>query len=212
MLDTYELTTLEELRVLSDPVRLQILEEFGREPLTTKQVAKKVGISYTKLYHHIQLLEASGLIVVTKTVPNRGTIERYYESVAKHFHVDEKLLLLKSDGQAMDTLQGLLDGILSTTRKQFRASVAAGLLAPEHVEREGLVAQSTVRASREEIQELEASLNQWVERVRAANRSDGDSVYGLTVCFFPLVQEEGGRGGNKETGKREAKNENLKVD
>lgn len=190
MQDTFEITTLDQLRVLSEPQRLQMLEEFGKEPLTIKQVAKKVGINYTKLYHHVQMLEDAGLVVVVKTLPNRGTIERFYRSVAKHFTVSEDLLRLPGTPELNESLQGLLDGVLTTVRKQFRASVAAGLLAPENVDREGTIAQTTVRASAQEIQELEKTLNRWLEKVRAVNRPDGESVYGVTVFFFPLVQDE----------------------
>jgi hypothetical protein len=141
----------------------------------------------SRLYHHVQLLETLGLVQLVKTKPKRGTVEKYYSSVARHFTVDEKLLRIQPDSEAMDTLQGLMDGILETTRLQFRESIRSGLLAPEQ---EGTIAHKTVRASPAEIRQLEKKLTRWLDQVRAVDKKEGEEVYGVTVCFFPLAQSE----------------------
>lgn len=199
MQPTYTIKTLPELQALSDPLRLRLVQVFSREPLTPKQAAAQLGEPVSKLYHHVTLLEGLGLIEVVKTKQVRGTTERYYSSIARHFAIDDLLLAGQLDRDKANTLQGLLDGILSSTRAQLRDSIAAGLLAPENIEREGTVAQTTVHASPAEISKLERTLNKWLAGVRAADHPDGASVYGVTVFFFPLVQQE------KTTAKKRAK-------
>ena len=70
------LTELDQIKVLADPLRIRILEELGQER-TTKQVADLIGEKPTKLYHHVEALERVGLIQLTRTRQNRGTLEKY---------------------------------------------------------------------------------------------------------------------------------------
>lgn len=77
--------TVAELRALAHPLRLRILELFAEQPRTTKQVAGLLGEPPTRLYHHVAALERAGLLVLKETRKNRGTVEKWYEAVAKSF-------------------------------------------------------------------------------------------------------------------------------
>ncbi len=189
MQDLYIVKTREEIKALAEPMRIRLLEAFGGEPMTTKQAAQQMGVSATKLYHHVELLEKLGLIELVKTNRVRGATEKYYQAVARHYRFDEAAMFGQS-AEELETLQGVLDGILAATRAQLRDSIRAGLLDKENMDREGTVSQTVVRASPKEIKKLERMLNKWLEAVRATNRKDGEAVYGATVFFFPLVQEE----------------------
>jgi len=91
MKDIHTLNRLEQLKALSDPLRLRVLEAFSRQPVTTKQVAALLGENATKLYHHVQILEEAGLVHLVKTRKNRGTLEKYYQAIARDFIVDRNL-------------------------------------------------------------------------------------------------------------------------
>ena len=71
------LTDLEQMKVLADPLRIRILESLAIDERTTKQVADLLGEKPTKLYHHVEALERVGLIRMTRTRQNRGTLEKY---------------------------------------------------------------------------------------------------------------------------------------
>lgn len=74
-----------ELRALAHPLRLRVLERFAEQPRTTKQVALLLGEPPTRLYHHVAALERAGLLRLTETRKNRGTVEKWYEAVARSF-------------------------------------------------------------------------------------------------------------------------------
>src|ERR1700752_5178596 len=78
--EAYTLEDLEQIKVLADPLRLRVLEAFGEER-TTKQVAELLGEKPTKLYHHVDALQRVGLITLSRTRQNRGTVEKYYLAV-----------------------------------------------------------------------------------------------------------------------------------
>lgn len=87
----YTMKTLDQVRILAHPLRLRLLEAFASAPATTHQVAKAFGVPATRLYHHVNALEKVGLIRLRETRPVRGTIEKYYEAVARRMVVGSEL-------------------------------------------------------------------------------------------------------------------------
>ena len=72
-----------DLRALAHPLRLRIMELFAEGPKTTKRVAELLGEPPTRLYHHVAALERSGLLKLKETRKNRGTVEKWYESISR---------------------------------------------------------------------------------------------------------------------------------
>jgi DNA-binding transcriptional ArsR family regulator len=96
---------LATLRLLSDPLRLRLIEELGVEPTTVKVLAKRLDMKPNRLYYHVNLLEEHGLVKVTDTRLVSGILERTYGLVARHFAVSDDLAMpaeLKRD--VADTL------------------------------------------------------------------------------------------------------------
>src|ERR1041385_3929203 len=67
-----------DLRALAHPLRLRMMELFAESPKATKQGAELLGQPPPRLYHHVAALERSGLLVLTETRQNRGTVEKWY--------------------------------------------------------------------------------------------------------------------------------------
>ncbi len=84
---------LATLRLLSDPLRLQLIEELGAAPTTVKALARAMGMKPNRLYYHVNLLEQHGLVRVTQTRIVSGIVERTYALVARHFAVSDDLAL-----------------------------------------------------------------------------------------------------------------------
>src|SRR5215831_19283708 len=74
-----------ELRALAHPLRLRLVELFAEAPRTTKQIADLLGEPPTRLYHHVAALERAGLLRLKETRQNRGTVEKWYEAIARSF-------------------------------------------------------------------------------------------------------------------------------
>jgi DNA-binding transcriptional ArsR family regulator len=103
--DVHVIDDLATLRLLSDPLRLRLIEELGVRPTTVKVLAKTMGMKPNRLYYHVNLLEEHGLVRVTDTRIVSGIVERTYGLVARHFAVSNELSMppeLKRD--VVDTL------------------------------------------------------------------------------------------------------------
>jgi DNA-binding transcriptional ArsR family regulator len=58
----HKMEGLEQVRALSHPLRLELVELFATRPMTTKQAADAMHKAPTRLYHHVAALENAGLI------------------------------------------------------------------------------------------------------------------------------------------------------
>src|SRR3954467_12474429 len=88
----HTITTLDALKVFSDPLRQQIIEALLDDAKTVKQVAVELDLAPTKLYYHVNLLEEHGLIQVTETRIVSGIIEKHYRAAAREFAIERSLL------------------------------------------------------------------------------------------------------------------------
>lgn len=96
---------LATLRVLSDPLRLRLIELLGVQPATVKTLAKALGVKPNRLYYHVNLLEEHGLVRVTASRMVSGIVERTYGLVARHIAVDDNLAMPAELRRAMtDTI------------------------------------------------------------------------------------------------------------
>ena len=59
------------------------MELFAEGPKTTKRIAELLGQPPTRLYHHVAALERAKLIHLKETRKNRGTVEKWYESISR---------------------------------------------------------------------------------------------------------------------------------
>ncbi|CAM3925602.1 helix-turn-helix domain-containing protein [Paenibacillus lactis] len=82
--ESKELTTLEEIKIYSDPYRLQILNVLNKmgRPATVKEVADRMGDVPAKVHYHMKKLEKIELVKIVSTKEINGIIAKYYEPFA----------------------------------------------------------------------------------------------------------------------------------
>ncbi len=185
------ITDVEQLRAISDPLRLQMIECMGEQPIqswTAKELAERLGTKQTKLYHHLNLLEQRGFIRVAETRVISGILEKRYEVVALSFRVDRSLFA----GGSEDAIAGVLDAIFEKARNEILAGQRAGLLdmSSEDFEQRRMqlwasrarLSPASVRKVMRQIEELAA-----IEDLEDPKGTD----YGLFLGFYPRSSEKG---------------------
>src|ERR1044072_9352831 len=91
MLDVKVIDDLATLRLLSDPLRLQLIEALGAAPTTVKELARAMDMKPNRLYYHVNLLEDHGLVRVTQTRIVSRIVERTHALAAARFVASEAL-------------------------------------------------------------------------------------------------------------------------
>jgi DNA-binding transcriptional ArsR family regulator len=181
------LSDLEQLKVLADPLRVRILEALGVER-TTKQVAEEIGEKPTKLYHHVDALERVGLIKLTRTRRNRGTLEKYYQVVALSFRPDSSLF--PQTGYT-STVMEVISNLLEKAESELQDLAACSAGAPD-LEEKAMLSFVEVRAPEKEVLAIRAKLDALLNDLQKL--ADTDHVekdaqrYRLMLGYYPLMK------------------------
>nr|AIA16161.1 Helix-turn-helix domain protein [uncultured bacterium] len=193
----FVLDSLEALKVTADPTRLRVLESLVEQPLTVKEVAKKLDIAPTKLYYHINLLEEHGLIRVVKQRVVSGIIEKQYRTRAYSFNVKQAMFDLDASGDK--NLTSLLSVIFDATRDDIKRAFRKGLIKPTEDDpdkRNAILFRTLTKLPPERLKEFEEKLlglikdfNSFSDTAEKEGLLDGCKSYGLTVALFPLADD-----------------------
>lgn len=125
--EEFVVDNLDTLKVLADPLRIQILD-LMRDPCTVKQVAKELDIPPTKLYYHIKLLDEHGLIVLVDTRIVSGIIEKHYQTAAHTVRVQRQLLSPSPDSMDAGGLELTVSSLWQDVMQHLRESSLAGII------------------------------------------------------------------------------------
>jgi DNA-binding transcriptional ArsR family regulator len=181
---------LEQVRALSHPLRIQLIELFAQRPMTTKQAAELLRESPTKLYHHVAALERAGLVELRETRQNRGTTEKYFAAVSGR-------LALRAGAVAGSTpkdhaAMGMV--VFDQSRNDLVRALAAGLADG----RQPLIAtRSVLRMSSASAKKLAAELRDLLRRLTTKSKSSSERAtpsrgprrrYSLTIALIPAEE------------------------
>ena len=192
MEETYVIHDLEQVKILADPLRTRLIETMRDQAMTAKQMAETLGEKPTRIYHHVNALEKAGLIRLIETRRNRGTLEKYYQPVAKLFIVDRDLFapeLGEAAEQATSAVAAAMTDMLHKTEEEIRQGIAAKRLPLQDSSRIE-VARVAVRATPKQIEKLVRKVQSLLEEAQASETGEAteDALldYRLLVAFYPV--------------------------
>ncbi len=189
--DRMVISTIEQLKAISDPLRVKILELITRKALTVKQLAGRLEEPPTKLYYHVAELEKAGFVTLVDTRVKSGIIEKYYRTSAENITIDNKLLNPAANQENL--VPDLLSVIFDTTAREISQSIAAGLVKLQDASegrKDRFILQRSLYTIREE------NLPKFIEKFMALSKElnaeedqDGPNTlhYGLTIAFYPRI-------------------------
>jgi DNA-binding transcriptional ArsR family regulator len=79
------ITTFEQFKAVSEPVRSRILGIIQNQPATAKQIAGRLGATPGAIGHHLRVLEEAGLAQIVARRLVRGIVANYYTRTARIF-------------------------------------------------------------------------------------------------------------------------------
>jgi DNA-binding transcriptional ArsR family regulator len=115
---------LDTLRVLTEPLRLQILEVLNQEPQTVGQVADKLGLAGSRLYYHFNMLEEYGLIQVVETRTVSNMIEKVYWVTAEEIEFNKELVNFSLES-GQENIVKIITSSLDSVREDMMRSLQA---------------------------------------------------------------------------------------
>ncbi|MET9022794.1 winged helix-turn-helix domain-containing protein [Actinopolymorpha sp. NPDC004070] len=168
--DRRELTTAEQVRAISDPLRTTLLGLLHERAATVTELAAAVKRPKSTVAHHVNLLVRAGLLRVVRTRRVRAIEERYYGRTARMFYVG--LGRQSADG---DTLPHDFN--------DFEVAAKESAAAYEDGRMRAFLRHA--RIPEERAKEFWRRVDQVIHEFDQLPRA-GDTVYGFAVGLYPM--------------------------
>ncbi len=168
--ETIELTTAEQVRAISDPLRTTILGLLHERAATVTELAGAVKRPKSTVAHHVSVLARVGLLRVVRTRRVRAIEERYYGRTARMFYVS---LGRHADGVA-----------LPPDFNDFEVAAKESAAAYEIGQLRAFIRHA--RIPEERVAEFWHRIDQAIHEFDRLPRS-GETVYGFAVGLYPML-------------------------
>lgn len=121
MKEVHILNSLEEINIVSDPIRLKILMTLGTSPKTAQDLSDALGVSRSKIHYHLKILQQNGIIEVVDTELINGITQKYFLPVAKAFipnseifnkNLEEKQFTFKIPKESYESFENELNELI----------------------------------------------------------------------------------------------------
>lgn len=186
----FQISDLETLRAIADPLRVQILELLEGQALTVKQVAEKLGLAPSKLYYHFKALENIKVIEVAETRMVANILEKTYTSAADILDVDPALFKFSKEGDN-EPINIMLSSTIDATREDMLRSLQARQFqlteGAQDQPRRMILNRAVSSVSEKRIGEFQERLVKLIQEFEAEDKNSkpADQPYALTVAFYP---------------------------
>ena len=103
--------TAQQFKALGEPVRWRIIHTIRYQPATAKQIADTLQSAPGTIGHHLQVLEAAGLVKVVARRLTHGIVAKYYARTARIFCFDFSLELTSAASVSLDMITHVRDAM-----------------------------------------------------------------------------------------------------
>ncbi|WFR61730.1 helix-turn-helix domain-containing protein [Paenibacillus amylolyticus] len=191
------LSTIEEIKIYSDPYRIQIMNMFNRQgrPSTVKEIADQMGEVPAKVHYHVKKLEKIGLLTIVSTREINGIIAKYYEPFSGEIHLRHE----DEDNENSPLKQVFRSETLKLLNEMFEQSRQRFMHQAENEDRMFL-SDMTLYATREEVEQLYNDIIKLCEPYTTKENQQGDhEVFQLfSALSKPIMQTPASKTDTKE--------------
>jgi DNA-binding transcriptional ArsR family regulator len=184
MRKTLLLKDVQQVKALSHPLRMRIIEALRTQEGSPKQVAEVLGTKPTRLYHHFATLEQAKLIELAGTRQRRGVVERLYRPAAQMFVVDRALFEGSQGRQRGEGVVSAASAMFAVTLEELRSGIEAGAVPLADRERAEL-GSFRLTVAPGSLPRLMRRLRALITEAQAAEVSEGGEPVRFTVALFP---------------------------
>lgn len=93
---------LEQIKALSSPYRIKIIETFDNKPASAKDISVRMGEPHGRVNYHIKTLAKVGILKLVDVSVKQGVVEKYYMPVAESIVLDSRVVNKNDDNEIKD--------------------------------------------------------------------------------------------------------------
>lgn len=180
MKEFFYITTLDQLKVISDPLRTKILWSLDEREKTGKIISEEMHLAPSKIRYHLTELERVGLIEVVRTEEKNGILQKFYRPVARNISLEKVSSLLNGETVPDNALKENAYCALEELRKNIARS--------EFHSRDFLFIPFRAELTREEAQEVREKMKDLYQYMQSRSRrktTEPVKTYYTNLAFFP---------------------------
>lgn len=184
------LSSLEEVKALSDPYRYRILNCLYemKEPATVKQLADKLGEVPAKVHYHIKKLEKHDIVMLDHTEEIKGIIAKFYKPTAQHFEIKCSSDLDKSAKALMlGETQRMISEMYENSREIFIKQFEKNSELKQEDKIRGIVSADELYLTEEQAAEFQLYLQRFFQMHKKEVVDENKKKY---YCFFSMTGSE----------------------
>jgi len=171
--------TLDQLRALNNPLRLQVLtalRTFG--PATVGELAERLALKEHLLFYHVKVMVKQGLVLPESTRPSSTKPVTVFRAVKPGSATGFDY----TDPAVREQVKRNLASVLRACRREFETAMSERAAS---VDMEATLMRVTARLSPDRHELVRAKLREISEILRA-EPDDGGDGYSLTIVLTPL--------------------------
>lgn len=188
MKEVLVLRDLEQIKAISHPYRIEILESFEDASATAKQIADKMGEPHAKVNYHIKTLLKVGILELIEEKVKLGIVEKYYRPAARTFVID-KNILNSGEKNVLDSINQAKISVFENISKDFYRAVE---IANEKDYPKKILHYNDYYLTLDEISELQdklaSVLDEFLKEKKDKNR-ENVKKYSISALMIPRVKK-----------------------
>ena len=169
--DTIELTSADQVRAISDPLRTTILGLLHERAATVTELATAIKRPRSTVAHHVKVLTDAGILRVVRTRKVRAIEERFYGRAARMFYVG--LGRTGDDGAQLPPDFNDFEVAAEESKSAYDAGQMRSFI------RHARIPEDRAREFWTEVDRLIHAFDQLPR--------SGDTTYGFTVGLYPIL-------------------------
>lgn len=114
--------SLEQIKALSSPYRIKIIETFDNKPASAKDISARMGEPHGRVNYHIKTLAKVGILKLVDVSVKQGVVEKYYMPVAESIVLDSRVVNKNGDHDVKDMRNAGI-AIYEKISKEFYATM-----------------------------------------------------------------------------------------
>jgi predicted transcriptional regulator len=179
--ETRSLTTLEEIKAVNDPYRLQIFFYFQRmgRPATVKEIADNMGEVPAKVHYHVKKLESVGFLRLAYTKNVNGIIAKYYELTARDFNI-------KVNNLAPDVSRKVVEHNVKLTMMAAYDNSKKVIIEQSIEGSNPVLSINTLYLTEEKVKELRKVLSDFIKANKENKNEEGTKEYHFFTVLGPI--------------------------
>lgn len=188
------LRTSEEIKIMSDPLRLTIYKtfhKFGR-PATAKEVADELGLAPAKVHYHVQKMLSIAILELDHTQEINGIIAKFFKVTADSFVIDYSNISDKVKNSVYSKSENLYLSIFNDFRDKFLSSLRSKVKNNNSIstDRSGFVMNDKISIKRDEYEAFYGELVGLFEKYGSDVEDDKELVeYNFLISMIKKEDE-----------------------